>query len=163
VKNKLDFIMAGGAVQRFHTMRTIHPQNVAEHSFGVAWLVYLLTGGKPSAALLLAALGHDLAEHVTGDLPAPAKRALGLGPQFAAAEDAAASAAGLLLPPLTDDEAKVLKLADTLELVLYCQRELAMGNSRMREIALRGIEYAHELRPLTPNQELIFHIAKEGV
>lgn len=163
MKNKLAFIMAGGAVQRFHTRRSIHPQSVAEHSFGVAWLVWLLAGGRPSTALLMAALGHDLAEHVTGDLPAPAKRAMDLGATFDQYERIAMAEVGIHLSSLTDEEARVLKLADTLDLLLYCHRELSMGNSRMQEVLVRGISYVEEMRPLSPHEELIFHIAKEGV
>lgn len=153
MKSKLKFVLQGGAVRRYHTMRTLHAQNVAEHSFGVAWLVYLLTDGKPSVNLLMAALGHDIAEHVTGDLPAPAKRAMELGARFAAAEDVATVAAGLDIPELTEEESKILKLADTAELVLYCMQEVSMGNLRMHDVMARGLSYIEELGPFSTQAE----------
>lgn len=83
---------AGGRVQRFHTNSSRNPRTTnAEHSFGVACMVLRLWSQfevlgtwwlapevpRPNEELpslekmLKAALHHDLAEHLTGDLPAP--------------------------------------------------------------------------------------------
>jgi len=70
---KLMFVYKGGRTKRFHTADILTTQNVAEHSFGVAALVHIL---DPAARkeVLLAALSHDLAEHLVGDIPSPVKR-----------------------------------------------------------------------------------------
>lgn len=145
MRNKLDFIFSGGLVKRYHVMDTLRTQNNAEHSFGVAWLVYMLSGGMPSAALLIAALQHDLAEQDTGDLPAPAKRRLGISEQFAEYEETILLEIGLLAQPLSEYELRILKLADCAELCLFCIREIALGNKQMHIVYQRGISYIHEL------------------
>lgn len=154
MRNKLQLMLDGGAVQRYHTLRTVQRQTVAEHSFGVAWLVYLLTSGAPSVALLLAAMGHDLAECETGDLPAPAKRSLGISAQFDAYEQHVMRAAGVVLPELTSAEQRTLKLADTCELLLFCLHEMSLGNFGMLPVFTRGMQYVGELRPLYADEEI---------
>lgn len=148
MRNKLNLILRGGAVKRYHVMDTIRTQTVAEHSFGVAWLVWILTDGALSADLLLHALAHDLAEHVTGDLPAPAKRSLRIAEQFAAYEASVMVDGGIDLPPLSAKGQRTLKFADTCELLLHCLRELALGNTAMEEVFQRGWSYIGEMRPL---------------
>lgn len=156
MKARLDFIRAGGTVRRYHTLRTVHSQNVAEHSFGVAWLCYLLTNGVPSRDLLLAALRHDLAEHVTGDMPAQAKRAMGLSERFALEEHAAIAATGFERIILSAADERILKLADTAELLLYCVTERALGNTHLEHVYARGVSYVAELAPLSSTEEELF-------
>lgn len=157
----IDFIMAGGAVKRYHTLTTLHTQNVAEHSFGVAWLVWWLSDSRPSTELLMAALGHDLAEHITGDLPAPAKRSLGISAQFTAYEDEIMGKAGFPAYWLTVDEKRVLKMADTADLMLFCLREMSLGNRQMRKVFMRGMSYAVELKPHTPKMVELINFIEE--
>lgn len=136
---QLDFIINGGETVRFHTWPVLRPQTVAEHSFHVAMLVSLMAGYDApglSVPVLMAALTHDLAEHKTGDLPAPVKRAVGeaLGiPGFRAAWNAHEES--LLREVELDWEDKLspmeshwLKLADAMQGALYCIRERMMGN-----------------------------------
>ena len=63
VKNLID-ILSGGEVKRYHTMKTIGEQTVANHSWGVAVILNWL---KPdiSKVALLKALSHDVAEKRT--------------------------------------------------------------------------------------------------
>lgn len=145
VRTRIEFAMRGGAVARYHTIPTIRQQNVAEHSFGVAWLCWHLSNGSPSAALLMAALIHDVAEHTTGDLPAPAKRRMGIREQFAEAEDEALLEAGITQPVLSPEEQVVLKLADVADLLLFCITEISMGNRSMCVVYERGVSYIREL------------------
>lgn len=152
LKKQLKLAMQGGGVKRYHTVDTIASQTVAEHSYGVAWLVYLLSGETPSAALLMAALSHDIAECRTGDIPAPAKRSLGISEQFATYENRVLDEAGV--PPwresLCEQELRILKFADTTELVLFCLREMSLGNRGMRRVARRGLGYLRELSADAP-------------
>jgi 5'-deoxynucleotidase YfbR-like HD superfamily hydrolase len=127
---ELEFLIGGGAVQRFHTVQTIKPNTVAEHSFGVAMLVDLLTGGTASKNLVVAALRHDMAEQTTGDIPAPAKRAYGLREQVNAIEEAIMEGSHWPMPTLTETEKQVLKFADCLDGALYCIREARIGNAK---------------------------------
>jgi 5'-deoxynucleotidase YfbR-like HD superfamily hydrolase len=161
VRQKLDFIIRGGVVKRFHTMHTLHTQNVAEHSFGVAWLVYLLCDQQPSAGLLIAAMAHDLAEHMTGDIPAPAKRRMQISAQFNTEEDKCMMDAGLAAPMLTAAEQRVLKMADTMDLLLFCTRELALGNSDMHVVYIRGVGYVKELAPFSATEQELLDLIGE--
>jgi 5'-deoxynucleotidase YfbR-like HD superfamily hydrolase len=149
MRQKLDFIIRGGIVKRFHTMHTLHTQNVAEHSFGVAWLVWLLSEERPTPNLLMAALSHDISEHTTGDIPAPAKRRMQISKQFDEEENEQYAAAGFELLKLTDWQKRTLKIADTMDLLLFCVRELNLGNSDMDVVYQRGVGYIRELEPLS--------------
>jgi putative hydrolase of HD superfamily len=63
------------------------PESIAEHSFGVAVLALLVGDAIPHidrGRLLAIALLHDLAEALTGDLPATARRLFGAEAKYAA-------------------------------------------------------------------------------
>lgn len=161
MRDKLMFVRDGGAVQRFHTVRVLCGQTVAEHSFGVAWLLWFLTDGEPSAALLMAALAHDVAEHMTGDMPAPAKRSMGIRTQFASAEEAALRTAGIRMSSLSDAEVKLLKIADITELMLTCIDEMRLGNRSVKVIYNNCVSYLEEMHPLPQRAlELLTHIGE---
>lgn len=124
----LKVIRAGGSVQRFHTQRTIQAESVGKHSFGVAWLCYLLSDGNPTMNLIINALSHDLGEWVTGDVPAPVKVARpDLRRILAEAEEEAVPAR--LQPPLLESEGRTLKLADIFDGMLFCAEEKRLGNA----------------------------------
>ena len=143
---RLRFVYDGGAVARFHTVRTIQVDSDARHSFGVAWIVTLLTEGRPSSELLLAALSHDLAEQTVGDVPAPAKRALGIGDTLNALEDRVLTEAGLFVP-LSEEGQRTLKLADNLDGLMFCAQELRMGNKYVEEVGERYWSYIQRMNP----------------
>jgi len=140
------FPLDGGQTKRFHVVDTLRVQDVAAHSFGVAWLCEVLTGGSARKELIMAALAHDLAEHIVGDVPSPTKRVLGVGVVFDAYEDSVLATNGFLkyMEPLTPDEASVLKVADCLDGIHYCVREKALGNARMRAIYSRFLGFTRE-------------------
>lgn len=127
LRKQIDFIERGGRVMRMHTLPSIHLQNVAAHSFGVAWWCWLLTEGKASASLLMRALNHDLPEHVTGDLPSPVKWLLGISEQVEFEETRLLNEIRLGAC-VSRDEEFVFKLADALELMQHCIRERSLGN-----------------------------------
>jgi len=156
----LDFIRNGGETRRYHTIPVLRSQNVAEHSFHVAMLCSWLVGHSVpgiGAALLMAALTHDLAEHKMGDLPAPVKRSL---PDYEQSEGEARpfrqvwddleqehlEAAELNWDHvLTPFERRILKLADAAEGCLYCIRERAMGNRLITEVFGNFLSYTEKL------------------
>lgn len=127
LRRQLEFIFNGAAVLRYHTTPPLRPQTDGAHSFGVAWLVYLLTEGSASRNLILAALAHDLAEHATGDLSAMAKREGTIGKQLDALEMVQLKAVGLEFM-LTEREQRTLLLADKLEGMMFCIAERRLGN-----------------------------------
>jgi len=128
---QLEFTRDGGAVKRMHTVRTHNPQSVAEHSYGVAWLVWALSDEAPSANLLMAALAHDVPEVEVGDIPSPTKRVLG-GSAMQSLEDKAMLDHNIPVFELTEQEALILKVADMLELAFYCVDEHNLGNRNPR-------------------------------
>ena len=138
---QVQMVLQGGAVKRYHSLFTVQQQTVAAHSFRVAMLALILMDSQPRAALLHAALVHDLAEAHTGDIPAQVKVALGLTERFAELENNLLDNCGLAPLTLTVTEQRALKLADCLDGVLFCNEEIALGNSKMLEIRERYLSY----------------------
>lgn len=125
------FIFAGGASTRYHTFDVHNRQDIGNHSFGVAWFCELITDGKATKNLIMAALAHDLAEHIVGDIPAPAKRANAiLKDVFDSVEYDHLKAGGVSNydASLYGFEKTVLKLSDCFEGLMFCIRERKLGN-----------------------------------
>lgn len=126
-RSYLEFIYAGNAVQRWHTITTHQRGTVGQHSAGVALIATWLSGVRgPSAALLLACLAHDLPEQIVGDIPSPTKLLID-NAALEATENKLLAEYGLLRL-LTDAECRILKLADCFEGMMYCVQERRMGN-----------------------------------
>lgn len=123
-------LLQAGRVARFHTLPGGLPQSTAEHSGRVALLCFLLTNGRPSVKLLWYAITHDLAEALTGDVPAPAKWAnLALGPALAEVESRVEQAWSLpSLEDLPPSEQDTFKLADCLDGMFTCVQARRQGN-----------------------------------
>lgn len=144
---QLDFIFDGGSSTRYHTASVQNRQSIADHSFGVAWFCELITQGKASKNLIMAALAHDLAEHMVGDIPSPAKRALNLSGQFQALEDRYLEGAGLMhyFDNLYGEDAVILKISDMLEGMMFCLKERRLGNRNVEVIYGRFSSYVAQL------------------
>jgi 5'-deoxynucleotidase YfbR-like HD superfamily hydrolase len=134
-------VRMGGDVKRYHALRTVGSQNVAQHSYGVAWWCALLTDMQPGQNLLLHALAHDVAEAKVGDIPSPVKRALGASESVQLMEAFYMREYELELPPLSAEEEVILKLADCLDGVAFCMQEVAYGNAAMAVVASRYGDY----------------------
>jgi len=144
---QLNFIRRGGLVKRYHTVNTINPNTVAHHSFGVAWLVHLLTDGC-SYDLIIAALAHDLAEQVTGDISSPTKRRFPVMAEMVQQmEDEILESHGMFVQ-LTAADQRILKMADCLDGMLFCINEIELGNAAVIEVYNRYQNYVQELKPL---------------
>lgn len=77
----------------------------------------------------MAALTHDLAEQAASDMSAPSKRALGIRELLSNYEQTFLNRYNLEYTKyLTEEELVVLALADQLDGLLFCCRELALGN-----------------------------------
>lgn len=158
MKTQLEFFQSGSEVTRYHTVTTLQRETVGHHSHGVAMMCLIL---DPTCrkVVLQAALLHDLAEHVLGDIPSPAKREYGIGEQVNALEDRLLTSAGLAMPELTSCELRLLKLADIAQGALFCTREISLGNVKMRTIFDRYISYAENMILVGSEHEL-FNILK---
>lgn len=134
-------------------MRSLNPENVAEHSLQVAVVAHALAviknkyfGGNinPERVALLA-LFHDASEVITGDLPTPVKYfSRQIQDAYKEMETHAETQLLRLLPqdlwdeyrglisPKTEGEdpenMKILKSADTLCAYIKCLEEIASGN-----------------------------------
>jgi len=159
MKKQIEFYQAGSEVVRYHTVHTLQRETVGHHSHGVAMLCVILDP-YCSVGLLRAALLHDLAEHVTGDIPSPAKRIYGIGAQVSDLEHDLLFKADMAMPWLAGYEDRTLKLADLAQGALFCARELSLGNSKMRAVFDRYMSYAEDLELVGREREL-FKIVKE--
>lgn len=141
----LKFMWEGGNTRRFHTVPTVLTDTVGHHSYNVACIIMHLRPDA-SAALLRAALKHDVAECRTGDMPAPVKRALpdyhsrpipGDGSAtfrevFDEYEDKVAKEHGVdIHEDLSTEDKWLLKFADALDGMRFCLQERKMGNMLM--------------------------------
>lgn len=156
LRDRLAFIQKGRATRRYHGLPMHDYQRIDAHSFGVAALVALLMpNASPErlAPLLLAALYHDLAEHITGDIPAPEKRRwpTALRRQVAAREDWLLAEHGLFFT-LDERDKRVLKIADSAEGCLHCIQERGMGNASLGQRAFYSF-----MSYLTHEQQLDTH------
>lgn len=158
MKETLNFIIRGAEVTRYHTVKTLVEETVGHHSQMVALLCWL-ADPHCSRNVLVAALTHDLAEHVLGDIPAPSKREFGIGEQVNALEDRLLRDAGLAVQ-LNEDEKKLVKFADNLQGLIKCGREVEMGNYRMMDVFDRYRSYL-EAGVMLGKQKDLFNLVLE--
>jgi 5'-deoxynucleotidase YfbR-like HD superfamily hydrolase len=158
MKETLNFIIRGAEVTRYHTVKTLVDETVGHHSQMVALLCWLVDPNC-SRNLLVAALAHDLAEHVLGDIPAPSKREFGIGESVNALEDRLLKNAGLGVQ-LDEHEKRLMKFADNLQGLIKCGREVQMGNRRLREVFDRYRSYL-EANVMIGREKNLFNLVLE--
>lgn len=73
---KINDILRASGVTRWHIVRTVRPQSLAEHTFDVVMIARAIAkkAGIEDYEITKAALLHDLDEIVTGDIPTPTKQ-----------------------------------------------------------------------------------------
>jgi 5'-deoxynucleotidase YfbR-like HD superfamily hydrolase len=149
--NKLRPLYQSGAVSRFHTMRTLHRQTVAEHAWGVAViLLWLYAPDVPPPELLRYALLHDAAELETGDIPATAKWASRtLTKELRNLEDEFFERHAMASHQdcLSEDDIRVVQFCDSVELLIYALTEADLGNAAMISVAERVIAHLENKLP----------------
>lgn len=120
----------GGAVQRAHTIRYQGSYSVAEHSWGVAMLIWHLFPEK-FRDIAIFALVHDVAECLVGDVPSTAK-------DNCTQHDLEDCINGEFGLPRMDQmgayEHWILKLCDRLDLYIWAKEQRAAGNLFADEI-----------------------------
>lgn len=143
----LEMMVKGGGVRRYHNEQ-VDGQTVGHHSFGVAWFCWILMDSKPTAELLYAAIHHDVAEGVVGDVPAPTKRKIpGLKAALDKHELSVMLELGIPEPKIDEYEARVLKFADIFEGMLFCISQRHRGNRNADGIFNNFAEYARSMEP----------------
>lgn len=139
-------IRQGGNVKRFHTVTMLREHLVSSHSWGVATILFDIYE-EPSIELIKAALYHDVAEYITGDVSAPTKwRYRDLAERLEQIELEVQRDLGIEYDrDLTDNERTALKFADMADLVLACHQEVSLGNREASLILNRGMGYLREM------------------
>lgn len=142
-------------ILRFSTIPTMHKQNVAEHSYFVAFIAWLIcirleTNGitVDVAKVLKLCLIHDLPESISGDMPRSVKQGE-VRRMIQELEDKVFEA---MVEELPDDiliellnayrrwdagdsvEQKIMRFSDILESAMYCLCEREMGNTNMDRV-----------------------------
>jgi len=128
----------GGLTRRLHTVLHLQHYDVAQHSWRMAALLFALHP-NPSQKLLWAVLFHDVPERWVGDMPAPAKWN-GLGDALEKAEHKIAKKLDIDFD-LEWEEVLWLKGLDILELFLFCEDEVRLGNLHLVEVRRRCMEF----------------------
>lgn len=128
----LRLLVNGSMTTRFHTVGCLKPDTVGDHSGMVASILVLLYPMECTVQLLKAALFHDSPEFLTGDVPAPTKN---WRPEVRESlneiEDRVFTAVDGRAVQLSEANSRRLKVADRLSGLMYCVKEITMGNSRM--------------------------------
>ena len=145
-------------VKRWALMRNTEEENIQEHSHMVAVLAHALAlirtrvFGLPTDAnaVAVAALYHDAAEILTGDMPTPIKYDNpAIRKAYKAVEAVAEEKLLHMLPEefqpvyapiltVTDPETeRLVKAADKLSAYIKCVEELKAGNSEFRDAAVQ--------------------------
>ena len=159
--DKIETIYDAQFINRYHTVPLgglMH--TVVAHSYAFVVLLDQLWDNC-SKSLLLSALYHDVPEIVLGDIPATAKWEYPeIKKAFKKAEDKVAKDLGINFV-LTERETNRLKMADMLELVMYCHK-LNDSNPRMKLIMQTGVNYLMDnyssLSDFEPVRQVLRHL-----
>lgn len=141
---------------RYHTApMQMERQTVGAHSYAVSILIDQLWPDS-SKQLIMAALYHDVPEIILGDIPATAKWDYPeLHQAFERAEKKVMDDLGLNFV-LTAEEKNRLKMADMLELVMYCHRH------DMQLILHSGLNYLYKhygkMQDFVKVEEVLIHL-----
>lgn len=133
---------------RYSQQNKIKNETVAEHSYYVSWFVNrLCTKYSLSDTIRLmaleAALLHDVPEVITNDITYDVKRMITEVPgllqpyEEEVIREHSSRAHKVLFNPETNDEIiakKIVKHADILSVLQYCQNEEALGNKNFTEL-----------------------------
>lgn len=141
-------------VKRFNTIPILSSQNIADHSYFTAVIAMDLARRIEAETgyfvklerLLQKALLHDLEEAFTGDIPHPIKRITDQTKSFF--EDLALLVTSRFLPAWVREfvtlskfgqEGHIVKLADYIELYIYCAEERLLGNRSRQLIETQSV------------------------
>jgi 5'-deoxynucleotidase YfbR-like HD superfamily hydrolase len=131
----MNFVEAwkSGQVTRKHTMENIRAENIAEHTWGVTFLLMLAWPNVPMRIVKMAMV-HDNGERATGDMPGPTKWA---NPEMEAIMDRLEKEHMVDTLPkhvvdlhrdMTDTDWAVIEIFDRAEFCVSMIRERMLGN-----------------------------------
>lgn len=145
---RLKFIYNAYHVTRYHTSARVRDkQLLGQHHAGVAAIYMVLCDALCVATTIEGfryALTHDMGEFFTGDMPAPAKRGMGLKDRFEQAEERALKEFDMDNWP-TQQHLDIIKLADCIDGMLHCLWEANQGNRSALPVFWTFLSYAREL------------------
>lgn len=150
-------------IRRWGLMRSVEPENLAEHSMLTAALAHglasigrdILGNGRDPDRLASYALFHDASEIITGDMPTPVKyHTPELRNAYAEAERGAIERLLSLLPEtmrggygelmnmrgLSNGELTLIHAADKLAAHIKCLEELSAGNREFSKAAVQTMD-----------------------
>lgn len=122
-----------GNVERAHCIPHHRSYTNGKHTYDMLLLLDVLYPGVPRLELVRAILYHDTHERWTGDIPGPVRTRL---PDLYRSKVRAVDKIEerLRLPgvnDLTADETRWLVSLDSLEFLLWCEDQMAMGNANV--------------------------------
>lgn len=163
------------AVQRYSSLPVVRPENVAEHSWQIALLSYLIgldqtaQGRQPNMSILLErAIMHDISESLSGDIIRSFKHSsteiknaidnaddlnmVKLMKELTGTNEWESTMVGVGVYYAWRDakrgfEGEIVAFADLLCVVSYCQEEHALGSRKLDRV-LRHL-YEHTIIPFS--------------
>lgn len=152
---KIHNILCSSDVTRYHTAPLISAQSIAHHAWSVSILCQYLSPNC-SKNLILAALTHDCAEAVSGDIPAPAKWKYSELKKISDEIEAEISAEWGINFNLTDDEKRTLKICDGLEVMLYLTKRYNFGEIDARIKFYKQADHMMQTFDLVGSEKQLF-------
>ncbi|MFA5936705.1 MAG: YfbR-like 5'-deoxynucleotidase [Candidatus Paceibacterota bacterium] len=124
-------------VHRWNFHPTLRRENVAEHSFWVAIIAYVIssrTGCICPGDVILSAILHDAEEAVTGDMPSLVKRFVNWEPVEQEARDTLTNDVALSTAIEFSKKAGFIKIADMVSALMYATEQVQCGNTHFKDI-----------------------------
>jgi hypothetical protein len=150
--DRMMFCYGAGQVKRWHTRDyMIREESVAAHSWNVAMWIMLLHP-EPGKALVHAALVHDVAEKMTGDMPRWAKQDPAVGGLFDELEYKVLESKGLQFD-LEEDDLVWLKAVDCFDAWMFLRQNVLAGNKLALDGYTRTTAELNSLKLPAPLQE----------
>ena len=151
-------------ITRYQTIPVLHKESVAAHVAMTGWISYFIAkevrnrGAKVNMEKVLEkSLFHDIGEATTGDVVRSVKHSnKNLLALLDSAEEQSVmnSEKNIGIPGLTavwkhakdkSIEGQIVRLADFLSVVSYCQQELELGNKKIMEVIGEVAKYLVEI------------------
>ena len=157
----------GLKVERLHTVAHLTPYNNGSHSANAGLIAHELcilnNMQSSSPAVVLFMLMHDIAEGYVGDMPANVKRDNpDLRKMLSKVEDHWEKVNLPHMPDLHHHERAIVKIADIVELGMYCVEELALGNTNLNHVLVNVINYLGEYSEYKGVAEFVEYFISRG-
>jgi 5'-deoxynucleotidase YfbR-like HD superfamily hydrolase len=150
-------IRLAGEVIRYHTWPHIRQQSIGEHTWQLTRIYLAVAGPRAAMSSLVYIQFHDVGEHWVGDAPFPIKKD---NPILKAEHDRIEGDAATAMldywqhpvaEPISDDEHKLIKLCEFIEMWEWALEELMRGNLMAQLVQDRCWEalgkYLHDMEP----------------